>query len=703
MKSSQLRIQKVSLKNFRKYLGIQEVEFSTDSKKPVTVFHGISGKGKTSFLNALHWCIYGIERDNSKIQRNSDEGLVHSSIIEKMENGDEEEMYVEIWMEDDEGPVYKINRKIILKKNSQRGGEGFNETLDCTVPNSIDIVPALEYSVRNEDTGEMDSDDNISSNEFKMEKVFPKILSSYILFDSELLSTFQKDEQGDLVKKGMEEITGLPIVFETRKGIEKIKNKIRIESSGGNEVYQRMLTQQDRIDRDIEDFEEKIKKYDNDIKINTKTVAECTKILKDIDDETIKKNEELRGEIVDKISLIEGNLKEKLKKTQEMIFDNLYKFYVEKESKETIDNFDEYAKKGLFPTIFTKEQITKVLTDEKCLCGRPVTDKEEEIKKELKHMLSKVFDLQSSGELNDIRTRMVRDLNSIQGEERQKLSKDYKDNLFKIEKFREELKKEKLKKREIDEKLEETEVKQKESQEYGQKRTDAEKIIARSITQKAVDIEKLNSAKGAKKRNDKEIKKQDQIQVKDKIIKNRIKLTQIAIDKLTKLKNESLDDFRNMVEKSAQEYFLNTAPEKESFDGVQINDNFIIEAKTKDKTRKISQGQAHCLGLSYIAAIRDVTKHNYFMVIDSPFHNVSQESKLLICKELPTKMGVTQITFLVTDTEYKAEIPAEGKDKALPSVKEILNDNNLVWKRYDITKEDKDGIPYAKITEGVTN
>ena len=90
------------------------------------------------------------------------------------------------------------------------------------------------------------------------------------------------------------------------------------------------------------------------------------------------------------------------------------------------------------------------------------------------------------------------------------------------------------------------------------------------------------------------------------------------------------------------------------------------------------------------------------MVIDSPFHNVSQESKLLICKELPTKMGVTQITFLVTDTEYKAEIPAEGKDKALPSVKEILKQNNLIWKRYDIIKEDMNGIPYAKIIAGET-
>ncbi len=702
MPASQLRIQRVVLKNYRKYLGEQSVELSTDSKKPVTVIHGISGKGKTTFLNALHWCIYGEERNNLKIQKESDEGLIHSSIIDNLKIDDNEEMYVEILMEDDEGPTYRIKRSIIIKKKSEGPGKKFSDEIDCQISKGIDVESSVEFSSRNEDTGEMESDTDPGLIEYKIEKVFPKILSSYILFDAELLNTFQKDEQGSLVKEGMEKITGLPIVFEAKQNLEHLRSKIRRDSSGGNETYQKYLDKQKTIQGDKEGFEEKIKKCENEIKNNNSIIVECTKFLKEYDDEMIRKNEDLRASIVTNIDGIEEKLKNQILITHNTIFDNLYKFYIQKELVGTVRAFDEYAEKGLFPTVFTKEQINKVLSDERCLCGRPVTDNEKEIKDTLEHMLSKVFDLEECGELNKIRNRMIEHLDSIKGESKKEILQKFKKIQLDTEKYREELKIQKNRKKELDEKLAESKTAQTKIQEYGKRRTDSEKIVLRCEQDKAIASERLNSAQGHLKQTEHEIIKLEKIQIKDQVIKNRIALAELAINQFTQLKDESLDHFREQVQKSAQAYFLNTAPEADTFTGVEINDSFVIEAKTKDKTRKISQGQAHCLGLSYIAAVRDVTKHNYFMVIDSPFHNVSQESKLLICKELPTKMGVTQITFLVTETEYKAEIPAEGKDKALPSVKEILKQNNLIWKRYDIIKEDMNGIPYAKIIAGET-
>ena len=700
MTASQLRIQRVDLKNYRKYIGNQSVELSTDPKKPVTVIHGISGKGKTTFLNALHWCIYGEERNNSKIQKKSDEGLIHSSIIENLKISNDAEMYVEVLMEDEEGPIYRIKRKIIIKKKSANPGIIFQDVLDCEIPKGIDVESSIEFSSRNEDTGEMVSETQPEIIKYKIEKVFPKILSSYILFDAELLNTFQKDEHGSLVKEGMEKITGLPIVFDTKQNIERLKNKIRRDSSGGNETYQRHLDKQKKIQGEIDDFRKIIAQCDNDTTSNTTISVDCTKFLKGCDDEMITKNEALREEIIKNIKSLEDNIKKLIQTIHNAIFDNLYKFYIEKELDSTVASFDNYAKKGLFPTLFTKEQINKILSDKKCLCGRPVTDNEKEIKSELEHILSKVFDLEESGELNIIRNRMIEYLNNIRGDNKKKILQQYKDDELKIAQYREELSTQKDSKKALDDTINESSGAQKQIQEITAKRKESDKIIIRCIQDKEVATQRMNGAEKDMKIVDHEIKKLEKIQIKDKVIKHRIALADLAITKFTQLKDESLDDFRDQVQKSAQEYFLKTAPEAETFTGVEINDSFVIEAKTKDKTRKISQGQAHCLGLSYIAAVRDVTKHNYFMVIDSPFHNVSQESKLLICKELPTRMGVTQITFLVTDTEYKAEIPAEGKDEKLSSVKSILKENGLIWKRYDIIKEEKEGITSAKIIEG---
>ena len=103
-----------------------------------------------------------------------------------------------------------------------------------------------------------------------------------------------------------------------------------------------------------------------------------------------------------------------------------------------------------------------------------------------------------------------------------------------------------------------------------------------------------------------------------------------------------------------------------------------------DKEKEISQGQAHCLGLSYIAGIRRITKRNYFMMVDSPFHNISQESKLSICVELPTKMDTTQVTLFTTDTEYLAEIKKSEFTKGSKSAREVLKENKLVGREYNL-------------------
>ena len=113
----------------------------------------------------------------------------------------------------------------------------------------------------------------------------------------------------------------------------------------------------------------------------------------------------------------------------------------------------------------------------------------------------------------------------------------------------------------------------------------------------------------------------------------------------------------------------------------------MIKSHLNNKEKDISQGQAHCLGLSYIAGVRKVTSKNYFMMIDSPFHNISQASKLQVCVELPTKMDATQVTFFCTDTEYRAEIPADEFGKKEDSAKKVLADHNLVGLHYNFKRE----------------
>jgi len=52
-------IDKIILRNFRVYYGSNELNLSIDPEKNVSIISGQNGFGKTSFLTALVWCLYG--------------------------------------------------------------------------------------------------------------------------------------------------------------------------------------------------------------------------------------------------------------------------------------------------------------------------------------------------------------------------------------------------------------------------------------------------------------------------------------------------------------------------------------------------------------------------------------------------------------------------------------------------------------------
>lgn len=52
-------IGKIKIENFRQFVGIQEIEFSTNKDQNVTLVMGDNGSGKTTLSQAFVWCLYG--------------------------------------------------------------------------------------------------------------------------------------------------------------------------------------------------------------------------------------------------------------------------------------------------------------------------------------------------------------------------------------------------------------------------------------------------------------------------------------------------------------------------------------------------------------------------------------------------------------------------------------------------------------------
>jgi len=52
-------INQITLRNFRVYYGTNQVDLSADPRQNISIISGNNGFGKTSFLTALVWCLYG--------------------------------------------------------------------------------------------------------------------------------------------------------------------------------------------------------------------------------------------------------------------------------------------------------------------------------------------------------------------------------------------------------------------------------------------------------------------------------------------------------------------------------------------------------------------------------------------------------------------------------------------------------------------
>jgi predicted ATP-dependent endonuclease of OLD family len=57
----QVQIETMNLEKYKQFLGKNQIEFSTDAKRNITLIRGSNGSGKTNLVGAMRWCLDGPE------------------------------------------------------------------------------------------------------------------------------------------------------------------------------------------------------------------------------------------------------------------------------------------------------------------------------------------------------------------------------------------------------------------------------------------------------------------------------------------------------------------------------------------------------------------------------------------------------------------------------------------------------------------
>lgn len=106
-------INKIELQNFRQFAGKNnEISFSTDPDKNITIVMGDNGSGKTTLAQAFLWCLYGDTEFTVK-------EVINRDIRDAMTPNDEETVKVDLYITkeiDGEQCLYRISRRQKFKR-----------------------------------------------------------------------------------------------------------------------------------------------------------------------------------------------------------------------------------------------------------------------------------------------------------------------------------------------------------------------------------------------------------------------------------------------------------------------------------------------------------------------------------------------------------------------------------------------------------
>ena len=255
-----MTIHKLTLCNFRQFIGEQTVYFSTDKERNVTVFVGDNTSGKTTFINAFQWILY----DNTAF---FDKVLLNKDVANGMSVGERQSVCGTLVIEHD-GTTYEITRKA---------------DYICSYAKSEEQDAVVKYDKGSKTISYLQSDGQTKTKiesqfEENIERILPKDLSEYFFFGGEKIGSIASKSS---IKKSVTGLMGLNVLDNAMKHLKLVRKTFdgKLDYSGDTKAldYQSRIT---GAEAEIKACEDRINEINDDISFYTDERDKYTSQLK---------------------------------------------------------------------------------------------------------------------------------------------------------------------------------------------------------------------------------------------------------------------------------------------------------------------------------------------------------------------------------------------------------------------------------------
>lgn len=192
-------IKKLILHNFRQYIDTQEIAFSTDPDRNVTVLIGVNTSGKTTLVRAFEWILYNKNDFDDK-------NLLNKNVADSMQVGETQAVWGTLTLEHN-GKEYEITRK---------------QVYTCTgssIRPSISNATIMHLQPDGQTKTQIGSD--FDSN---IERILPRALSSYFFFGGERVGAISSREDIESSVKGL---MGLDVLYNAMAHLRTVINRLK--------------------------------------------------------------------------------------------------------------------------------------------------------------------------------------------------------------------------------------------------------------------------------------------------------------------------------------------------------------------------------------------------------------------------------------------------------------------------------------------
>ena len=205
-----MKIFSITLQNYRQYKSVK-IEPSTDEKRNFTVIQGPNGAGKTNLMNALTWCLYGIEPHLSS----DSTGFLRANMaaFSDLKIDDDLDVRVQISLGETK-PEYIIDRK---ENYVKRGAKPENAIINQA--RTILFLDRYDWKTHAYPTS-------------LLNRILPEDVSAFFFFDGERLDEFFKAESREKVRDALLDVSQVTLLDNALGRLDGLKDDLRRSAKG---------------------------------------------------------------------------------------------------------------------------------------------------------------------------------------------------------------------------------------------------------------------------------------------------------------------------------------------------------------------------------------------------------------------------------------------------------------------------------------